>query len=121
MRNRFRIICLSLVFVLMACNKDKEIRLLLTSKKTTSRCQGAWEAGETGNKEYIPLLLKNANDASASTSLRFKGFTVYTETMYALERISHLKPPHPYGGILIPPDTDNIRFYSSLWHKMNDK
>jgi len=80
---------------------------------------GTYEAGESGNKAYVPLLLKDAADPSCCTDMRFKGFSIYTEKMYALERIFKVKAPRAYGGILSKPNSINIKFYNDLWQKMN--
>jgi len=108
-----------LFFVLMSCNQGKEIQQLLHSDKPTEIIEGAYKAGISGDKKYVSLLLKNANNPSASTALHWKGFTVYTEVMFALERIYKVNPPHPYKGALVLPDSVNIKFYSVLWHNMN--
>jgi len=108
------LICLILF---IACNRDKEIKRLLNSNSPTEIIEGAREAGDTQNKVYVPLLLQKANDPAASTSLRYKGFTVYTEVMFALEEIFKAKPPHAYSGILRSPDPANINFYNDLWRK----
>jgi hypothetical protein len=107
-----------LLLVLMSCNQDKEIQQLLHSEKPTEIMEGAYKAGTSGDKKYVPLLLKNANNPSASTALHWKGFTVYTEVMFALERIYKVRPPHSYDGVLVLPDSVNIKFYSALWHNM---
>jgi hypothetical protein len=112
----------SLLFCLISlasCNKDAEIKRLLNSNSTTEVIEGAREAGNTHNKIYVPLLLQKANDPSASTSLRYDGFTVYTEVMFALEEIFKVKPPHRYKDILTLPDSININFYKQLWRNNN--
>ena len=116
---RKHVVIIFLFLSITSCNRDKEIRHLLNSDTPTAIIEGSYKAGESGDKKYIPLLLYHAYDPSASTSLRWKGFTVYTETMFALERILHIKPPHRYGDILESPDSVNVKFYSALWQKMN--
>jgi hypothetical protein len=119
MNRRFELILFLSLFIIVSCNRDKEISRLLKSSNPNERIEGAYEAGKSGNMKYVPLLLNDANDPSASTLLHFKGFTVYTETMFALERILHVKPPHPYKDILLLPDSVNVKFYTLLWQKMN--
>jgi len=111
----------ALIPLISCCQKnpDKEIRHFLNSSRPTEIIIGALEAGDTGDKQYVPLLLNDLDDPSVSTSLKYKGFSVYTEKMYALEQILKSKPPHPYGGILRKPDSTNIKFYNDLWRKMN--
>ena len=113
------ILLILFAFTISSCDKDGEIRKRLASRKTTEIIVGAREAGETGDKKYVPLLLHDLGNPSASTSLKYKGFTVYTEKMYALEEILKAKPPHPYVVILMLPDSVNIKFYNDLWQKMS--
>ncbi len=108
------------VVLMMACNKDKKIIWLLNSKNFNDRMEGIFEPGESRDKKYVPLILKNADGTRASTALHFKGFTVYTEKMYALEKILHIKPPHAYSGILVEPDSVNIKFYNQVWSEMQN-
>ena len=72
-----------IVCVMSSCNKDEQIRKRLSSNKPTEMIIGAREAGDTGDSRYVPLLLQNLNNPSVSTSLKYKGFSVYTEKMYA--------------------------------------
>lgn len=101
---------------MFACSEEDQIKKLLISNKVSDRIQGTYKAGLTGNEKYVPFLLKDMADPGASTLLRFKGFTVYTQKMYALERILKVKPPKPYGGISREPDSVNIKFYQDLWN-----
>ncbi len=112
---------LGLILTSASCSRDKRIRGLLSSKSATDIEEGALEAGETGDEQYVSLLLHDAGNPSASTSLRFKGFTIYTEKMYALRDILHVSPPHHFGGILETPDSVNIKFYTQYWEKLNKK
>ena len=116
-RNILLLVLFALTFI--ACNKDKEIRRRLASDKTVEIIEGARQAGETGDRKYVPLLLHDLGNPRSCTYWKYKGFTVYTEKMYALEQILHIKPPHPYNGILTLPDSTNIKFYNALWQKMN--
>jgi|GEM_PF-2436202 hypothetical protein len=112
-------ILLSSFLMLVSCNRDKEIRRLLNSNIPNEIIEGAYKAGETADEQYVPLLLKNAADGREGTSLQFALLTVYSEKMFALERILHVSPPHPFWKIKTPPDSVNIKFYSALWQKMN--
>lgn len=119
MKKHFKVVLCFLSLLTISCNKDKQIQELLNGHTATEIIEGANMAGESGNKKYVPLLLKNAYKPRASTDLRHKGFTVYTEVMYALNQIFHIKPPHKFGDILESPDSLNISFYTSLWLKTN--
>jgi hypothetical protein len=119
MSKRFSFILFLLVFLIVSCDRDKEIRQLLNSKNPNDIIEGANKAGQTHEKKYVPLLLNNAADPRVATDLHFKGFSVYTEKMYALQDILHVKPPHHFGHILEEPDSVNIKFYNDLWQSMN--
>jgi hypothetical protein len=110
---------LSSFLMLLSCDHDSEIRHLLNSNIPNEIIEGAYKAGETADEQYVPLLLKNAADGREATSLHFALLTVYSEKMFALERILHVSPPHPFWKIKMPPDSVNIKFYSALWQKMN--
>ena len=69
----------------------------------------------------MPLLLHDDGNPAGTTVLKFKGFTIYQEKMFALERILHIKPPHKVIPVSSDPDSVNIKFYSVLWQKMNKK
>ena|ERR1700744_2391490 len=121
MKRPFRFLLL-LLFTLLSCDKDKEITHLLNSKKPNELIEGVYEAGNSRDVKYVPLLLKNADKPWASTLLQFKGITVYTECMFSLSKILHVKPPHKFGGPLETADTVNIRFYSYFWqNRMKSK
>jgi HEAT repeat protein len=110
--NKFVII----VTLLASCKpNDNDIKTLLRSKDFNDRIEGAYKAGISGKKEYIPYLLENANDPSTSTKLQFKGFSVYQEKMMALKEILKVEPP---SKITWEPDSVIIRFYikaASTW------
>ena len=119
MKRNLKLILLLCLLITSACDKDKEIRRLLRGRTNTERIEGAFEAAKSGNKAYVPLLLRNAGDPGASTSLRWKGQTVCGVTMWALDTILHVKPPHKYELFLTDPDSANIKFYISVWQNMN--
>ena len=101
---------------LFACENKYDtnaIKMLINSKNDNPNeiLYGAFLAGESGKKEFIPLLLTNANDIRMGSDIRFKGFTVYQEKMIALEKILKIKPP---VKITIEPDSTIIKFYLGL-------
>jgi len=97
-----------------SCQNKKRIYNLLQSDNKDDIIRGAYLAGESEDSTYVPLLLKNAWDARMSTSLSFKGFTVYQEKMFALKRICKREPPVP---ITYLPDSAVILFYSKLFQE----
>jgi hypothetical protein len=108
-----------IALIISSCNKDEEIRQLLNSERPYEIIKGAYEAAESGNQAYVPLLLHNAGDPRATTELHFKGITVYEEKMFALEKILKVKPPRPYNYPYDIPDSTDIKFFNGLWQKMN--
>jgi hypothetical protein len=109
MKNKFIIMA---VLVFLSCNNEVEICKLLNSKDKDEIIRGAFEAGNTGNKKYIPLLLKNANDCRCSTNIHFKGISVYEAKMFAIKKISKKESPATIGRM---PDSLVIRYYMSLF------
>ena len=101
-----------MILVFLSCNKDKEICKLLKSNDKDQIIKGTFEAANSGNNKYIPLLLKNANDARCSTNLKFKGYSVYQAKMLAIKRISKKKPSRIIGKI---PDSLVIKYYMLLY------
>ncbi|WP_343673619.1 hypothetical protein [Chitinophaga sp.] len=102
----------ALIFILFtSCNSDKEIIRLLNSEEKEDIILGAYKAGKTGDKQFVPLLLKNAADRRASINIKFKGFTVYQEKMLALQKIFKQAPP---AKITDKPDSLVINFYTEL-------
>ena len=79
---------------------------------------GQKKAGESGNKEFVTLLLKNADDWRTSTRLSFKGVSVYKSKMEALKKILKKEPPVKITSI---PDSTVIKFYSELFLKGKGK
>jgi hypothetical protein len=60
------------LFIFNSCgNNDNKIIRLLNSEHKDDVISGAYMAGESSNKQFVPLLLKNANDVRTSTNLRF--------------------------------------------------
>jgi hypothetical protein len=101
-----------LIFIMLtSCNSDKEITRLLNSEEKEEIILGAHKAGESGDKQFVPLLLKNADDRRASINIKFKGFTVYQEKMIALRKIFKQDPP---TKITDKPDSLVINFYTEL-------
>lgn len=100
-----------IVVALIACNEDKKITKLLNSDKSQDLIIGAFKAGETGDKKFVPLLLKNANDQRSTTHINYQGITVYQAKMQALEDIFKQKPP---VKITRNPDSLVIKFYTGL-------
>lgn len=99
------------VLVFLSCNEEVEICKLLNSKDKDEIIRGAFEAGNTGDKKYIPLLLKNANDCRRSTNLKFKGYSVYQAKMTAIKKISKKESPVTIGRM---PDSLVIKYYMLL-------
>lgn len=106
-----RLIILVFTFSLLSCRSNTEITRLLKSSDHEDVIEGAFEAGESGNYKFVPLLLKDAYDPSGSTTLKFKEFTVYQEKMGALEKIFKKSPPN---RIFREPDSVVIKFYIGL-------
>lgn len=95
----------------MGCSSREDIIKLLKSNDKNEIILGAYKAGESQNKEYVPLLLLNPFDARRSTNLRFYGITVYQEKMNALAKIFHENPPEKIG---VNPDSAVVFFYKKL-------
>jgi hypothetical protein len=106
----------SIALTVFSCHKNENIQQLLNSDKPWEVIRGAYAAGETGDKKYIPFLLHDAGNWGRSTELEFKGYSVYQEKMIALKKILHQIPP---DTITRRPDSTNIKFYNDLWQKMN--
>jgi hypothetical protein len=77
----------------ISCNSDKKIISLLKSQDSNEIILGAYEAGESGNKEFVPLLLEGLDNEGMSTESRFKGITIYQAKMIALKKIYKKEPP----------------------------
>lgn len=99
---------------MLSCGDNKDIETLLRSEDTNDLVEGAFMAGESGNKKFTPLLLKNANDPRISHHLRFKGLSVYQQKMEALRKIYKQAPP---VEISWTPDSLVIRYYTKLAQK----
>jgi hypothetical protein len=106
-----RFYILAFVFWAVSCTSDTEIIRLLKSSNHNDVILGAFEAGETGDRKFIPLLINNADDPRTSNMLEFKGFSVYQEKMLALQKIFKKSPP---VRITYMPDSVVIHFYIEL-------
>jgi hypothetical protein len=106
-----------IICVFFYLNSDRRIQNLLNSNKTDDLILGAYKAGKSEDKKFIPLLLKNAADARTTTNFRFKGFSVYQEKMIALKKIFKTEPPLRIENI---PDSNVIKFYTDLY-KLNSR
>jgi hypothetical protein len=93
------------------CDRDKKITDLLSSNETEDVILGAYKAGESGDKKFVSLLLRDANDQGTSTNTKFKGITVYQAKMIALKKIFKEEPP---VKITYKNDSTVIRFYRKL-------
>ena len=99
------------IFLFISCRNDTEIIRLLKSSNHSDIILGAFKAGEAGDKKFVPYLLSNADDPRASTTLQFKGFSVYQEKMGALEKIFKRQPP---VKISRQPDSVVIKFFIEM-------
>lgn len=110
---------LIIIVLLAACKpSDNEIKTLLQSKDIDDRIEGAYKAGELGKTDFIPYLLKNADDPNRSTMMQFKGCSVYQEKMIALRKILKIESP---VKITRDPDSTVIRFYTEAASKHINK
>jgi hypothetical protein len=105
---------LIIVTLFIACNKDNEIRRLLNGPRSVDRIEGCYEAAETSDIRYLPLLLKNANIPLITSNIRFKGISVYQADMYSLSKLLGVSPPHPITRVV---DTTNVDFFIKYWDK----
>lgn len=119
MNKNLRTFIFLLAIITTSCNKDAAIKRQLNSKNIDDIIMGAYEAGESGDKAYVPLLLHNAANPAFGSDVRFKDYSVYREKMSALQKILHVKPPHNYQGIEIAPDSTNVKFYTQYWENLN--
>lgn len=111
MKNILLLIVATICICHLIAHSDWQIERLLNSTHTTNQVKGAYRAGESGNKIFIPLLLKNADDPSTSTNISFYGATVYQQKMLALQKIFKQAPPTPISD---KPDSVVIKFYIEL-------
>lgn len=111
MKKYFKLIFGFFLFLLVGCNNDKKIFELLASEDKEDIILGAYKAGESGDKKFVPALLKNADDKRSSTNIRFMGMTVYQAKMGALKKIFNSLPPNQ---INYKPDSTIIKFYIRL-------
>jgi hypothetical protein len=110
-----KLVCFLLLIAICSCQDDtKEIVHLLQSNSKDDLIDGAYRAGESGDIQFVPLLLKDANNVRRSTKLKFLGYNVYQAKMIALGKIFKVHPP---ADITDKPDSAVIRFYTDLWGK----
>jgi len=55
-------------FIITSYDKDKEIRRLLNSNKPWDLIEGAYKAGESGDKKYVPMLLHDDGNPGGNIS-----------------------------------------------------
>jgi hypothetical protein len=67
--------------------------------------------GESGSKDFVPLLLLDFADPRVSINMQFKGFSVYQEKAIAFKKIFQKLPP---VKITAHPDSVDIKFYMQL-------
>jgi hypothetical protein len=91
---------------------------LLQSKNKEDVIKGAYLAGESGSKEFVPILLENAYDFRTSTTLNFKGFSVYQAKMIALKKIYKEAPP---GKITSLPDSAILLFFNNIYKQDKER
>ena len=106
-----------ILFIFTACHNSDQIIKLLNSNNKDDIIRGAFEAGETKNRVFVPYILNNASDVRMSTNIRFYGVTVYQAKMQALEKIFEKSPPHKITYKL---DSSVIKYYVDL-SKENDE
>jgi hypothetical protein len=87
---------------------------MLNSDNKNDLIKGAYKAGETKDKKFVPYLLKDAYDFTTTTHAFYKGISVYQAKMEALEDIFEIKPP---VTITNRPDSTVIKFYTELYKK----
>lgn len=109
-----KLFCILSFISVASCNSDKKILKLLNSDDKEDIILGAYKAGESGDKQFILLLLKNADDVRRSTNLQFKGISVYQSKMGALKKIFKQESP---VKITHRPDSTVIKFYTELSQK----
>lgn len=105
------LLILPIALIMDSCENRDRIIDLLRSQEKDDVIKGAYLAGESGNKEFVPLLLNNAWDFRRSTNLRFKGYSVYEEKMIALKKLFGKAPS---VKITFEPDSTVIDFYINL-------
>lgn len=98
----------------ISCNDDEKIIKLLDSAEKYDIMCGAYEAGESHDKKFVPYLLKKTDDPRISHGLEFKGSSVYQQKMIALRKIFKTEPP---VAINYRPDSVIIKFYADLFEK----
>mgnify|MGYP003530102403 FL=1 len=104
----------SILILAISCNEDKKIIRLLDSTEKYDIMRGAFKAGESHDRKFVPYLLKNTADPRISNSLDFKGSSVYQQKMIALRKIYNTGPP---VAITYKPDSVVIKFYAALFEQ----
>jgi len=104
----------SIILAMASCQSKSKIIALLESQEKDDIIKGAYLAGESGDKEFIPFLLSGAWDFRRSTNFQFKGYSIYEEKMIALKKIFGKAPP---VEITYMPDSTVIDFYIRLSKK----
>ena len=100
----------------VSCNKSERIIKRLNSNDHYDLISGSYDAGESGDKKFMPDLLKKSDDPRVSTNLKYKGISVYQAKMIALKKIFKAEPPVEINRT---PDSTVIRFYAELYEKEN--
>jgi hypothetical protein len=117
MKNYFTPVVLFAALFSFCSNNDKIIELLSSNAKE-DKILGSYKAGKSGNKDFVPLLIKDFADPRVSTNIQFKGFSVYQEKAIALWKILKKSPP---AKITADPDSIVIKFYIELATEMKVK
>lgn len=85
---------------------------MIESEDHTERIRGAYKAGHSKDKKFVPYLLNDAYDFATSTNIKYKGISVYQAKMEALSDIYEVQPPIK---ITYKPDSLVIKFYTRLY------
>jgi len=110
----YKLFILIPIIFFLSCNEDSEIKDLLSSNSAYDNISGIDKAGKSGNQKYVPILLKHAGNAHATSDFRCYGCTVYQQSMYSLKSLLHVSPPHK---IEMDVDSVNIQFFMNYWLK----
>ena len=104
----------AMCLVLLSCSNSEDAKTmeLLNGDSKGQLFFGAYKAGLSRKRIFVPLVLKNAIDTSASDPRSsYEGKTLYRIKMEALNKIFHQAPPIP---ITEKPDSLIIKFYTEL-------
>ena len=117
--SRYLFVIIVLLFLCKCKSENNKISELLRSTQKDDIIYGAFLASNSNNEDFVPLLLKDANDIRSTTMLKFKGKSVYQEKMIALKKIYKISPPRK---ITMDPDSVIINYYDSIYiSKLNEK